>query len=102
MAVLFREGVPDKELSPAVLMTKGPIYVNGVGNTTVQVNDEWMCTVPLVDGSKAVLEGLTTDQITAHLPIAHLAKAEDAVKSDAKSNIKYQVFKHFPKTCSFT
>ena len=61
MAVLFKEGVPGKELCPAVLMCKGPIYVNGVGNTQVMVNDEYMCSVPLNDGSNAVLEGLTVE-----------------------------------------
>ena len=39
--VLFREGVPGKEI-PAVPKTKGPFFVNGVGNSTVKVNDQWM------------------------------------------------------------
>ena len=43
LSVLFKEGVPEKELSPAVLKCRGPIFVNGVGNTQVQVNDEYTC-----------------------------------------------------------
>ena len=40
LTVLFKEGVPKNELAPAVMKTKGPIWVNGVGNTSVKVNDE--------------------------------------------------------------
>ena len=82
--VLFREGVPEKELGPAVMKTKGPIYVNGVGNTNVRVNDEWMCSVQLFDSTRAVLEGLTVDEITAPLPMTKLKDAEKAIKNDSK------------------
>merc|ERR1712173_21919 len=50
-ALLLREGV-QQELGKSVLKTKGPFYVNGVGNTTVKVNDEWTTTLPLFDGSR--------------------------------------------------
>ena len=51
-ALLLREGV-QKELGKSVRKTKGPFYVNGVGNTTVKVNDEWTTSLPLFDGSAA-------------------------------------------------
>ena len=54
--VIFRDGVPEKELGPAVLKMKGPFIVNGVGDTCVKVKDEWMCTIKLIDGTRAVLE----------------------------------------------
>ena len=90
LSVLFKEGVPEKELSPAVLKCKGPIYVNGVGNTKVQVNDEYMCSVPLVDGSRAVLEGLTVNEITAAIPVTSLGNAENVLKRDDKKNTTLQ------------
>ena len=40
--IVFREGVPGKELV-GVMTKKGPLMINGVGNTNVQVNDEWAC-----------------------------------------------------------
>ena len=52
--VLFREGVPQKELNPSVLRNKGPYLVGGVGDTAVKVNDEWMCSTSLVDGTRQV------------------------------------------------
>ena len=50
-ALLLREGV-QKELGESILTTKGPFIVNGVGNTSVKVNDEWQTTLPLIDGSR--------------------------------------------------
>ena len=96
LSVLFKTGVPEKELSPAVLKCKGPIYVNGVGNTNIQVNDEYMCTVPLADGSRAVLEGLTVNDITAALPMTSLVKAENILKNDGKNNKVLQSLKCYP------
>ena len=96
LSVLFKTGVPEKELSPAVLKCRGPIYVNGVGNTQVKVNDEYMCTVPLADGSRAVLEGLTVNDITAALPMTSLVRAESVLKNDNKKNKALQSLKCYP------
>ena len=38
-SVLFRDRVPQKELSGCTLKTKGPFTVKGVGGTAVTVND---------------------------------------------------------------
>ena len=90
LTVLFKEGVPKNELAPAVMKTKGPIWVNGVGNTSVKVNDEWMCSVKLNDGSRAVLEGLCVDEITVALPLTKLDQAVDSVKADFPENLELQ------------
>ena len=93
LGVLFKEGVPEVELAPAVLKYKGPIYVNGVGNTSVKANDEYMCSVQLTDGSRAVLEGLTVNEITAALPVTSLVSAENILKNSDKSNKMLQSLK---------
>ena len=54
-ALLLREGV-QVELGVSVLKTKGPFTVNGVGNTSVRVNDEWQTTLALIDGSRQAVE----------------------------------------------
>ena len=97
LSVLYKTGVPEKELSPAVLKCRGPIYVNGVGNTQVQVNDEYMCSVPLADGSRAVLEGLTVNDITAALPLTSLVSAENILKKSDKKNKNLQSLKCYPR-----
>ena len=84
--LLLREGVPQKELTPAVLKTKGPYIVNGVGDTAVQVNDEWMCSLSLRDGSRQAVEGWTVDKITATLPSINMTQAEAEIKADKKNN----------------
>ena len=66
-ALLLKEGV-QKELGKSVLETKGPFHVNGVGNTTVTVNDEWTTSLPLCDGSRQIVEGWTVDEVTGTLP----------------------------------
>ena len=43
--VLFKDGVPTKELGPVVLKTPGPIFINRVCDTTCKVNGEYMCTL---------------------------------------------------------
>ena len=88
-ALLLREGV-QRELEACVLKTKGPFTVNGVGNTSVTVNDEWQTTLPLVDGSRQAVEGWTVDEVTAPLPRIDLARAVKELKNDDKENTKLQ------------
>ena len=68
-AVLFRGGIAQKELAPALLRQKGPYLVNGVGDTLVKVNSEWRCSTSLVDGTRQELEGWSVDKITATFPL---------------------------------
>ena len=90
MNILFKEGVPDTELGPSVVMMKGPLYVNGVGDTSVRVNGEHMCSIELVDGTRAVLEGVTVDKISSPIPYTNLSTAEKDIKDSDRSNIELQ------------
>ena len=88
-ALLMKEGVQN-ELGKAVLKTKGPFVVNGVGNTSVKVNDEWQTSLSLVDGARQAVEGWTVDEVTAALPKIDLTKAVEEIKSDNKKNANLQ------------
>ena len=88
-ALLLKEGV-QRELGTSVLKTKGPFYVNGVGNTTVKVNDEWLTSIPLIDGSRQIVEGWTVDEVTGTLPEIDLTQAVEELKANDKNNIKLQ------------
>ena len=89
-SVLFRDGVPQQELSGSVLKTKGPFTVKGVGDTSVTVMDEYMCTMGLVDSRRQVLEGWTVRKITATLPYVNISLAESELKSSSKENQELQ------------
>ena len=78
--LLLKEGV-QHELGKSILKTKGPFVVNGVGNTSVKVNDEWLTTLKLLNGSRQAVEGWTVDEVTAPLPMINVSKA---VKDDSK------------------
>ena len=95
-SVLFKEGVADKEIGPAVLKTPGPIFVNGVGDTTVRVNNEWMTSIKMVDGTRAVLEGCSMDNITAPLPLTNTLTAEMELKSSNPADNILQSLKSCP------
>ena len=88
--ILFREGVPQKEVFESVMKTKGPFIVNGVGDSQVTVNDEWMCSMSLVDGTRQVFEGFSVDKITATLPFVNLQTAEEELKASDKDNEELQ------------
>ena len=94
--LLLKEGVPQFELAPAVLKTKGPYIVKGVGDTTVKVNDEWMCSMSLRDGSRQSFEGWTVDKITATMPMIDVSHAEAELKVDGKENTQLQNLKVEP------
>ena len=89
-SVLFRDGVPQKELSGCTLKTKGPFTVKGVGGTAVTVNDEYKVTMGLIDGTRQVLEGWTMKKITDTLPRVSLQAAENEIKSSQPENEELQ------------
>ena len=95
-SVLFREGVPQNELNPSVLRNKGPYVVGGVGDTAVKVNDEWMCSTSIVDGTRQVWQGWTVDKITSTMPFVNLTKAEAELKADCEDNEELQKLKCEP------
>ena len=84
-SLLLKEGV-QHELGKSILKTKGPVFVNGVGNTNVKVNDEWITTLQLLDGSRQAVEGWTVDEVTAPLPKINLSKAVKDIKADKPEN----------------
>ena len=88
--VLFKEGVPNVELGPAVEKMKGPLFVNGVGDTSVKVNSEYMCSIQLVDGTRSILEGVTVDRISSPIPYAKLGAAEEQIKASDLENAELQ------------
>ena len=87
--MIMREGV-QHELGKAVMKTKGPFHVRGVGNTSVKVNDEWQTSLPLVDGTRQAVEGWTVDEVTAPLPVIDLTRAVEEIKADKVGNMKLQ------------
>ena len=89
-SVLFKSGVPEKELRGCVLKTKGPFNVGGVGGTSVKVNDEFMVTVSLVDGTRQIMEGWSIDRITDALPFVELREAERELKASQPDNNELQ------------
>ena len=89
-SVLFKTGVPEKELKGCVLKTKGPFQVGGVGGTSVKVNDEFMVTISLADNTRQICEGWTIDRITDALPFVDLRQAERDLKSSDPDNVELQ------------
>ena len=94
--VLFKENVPEKEIGPAVIKRPGPFIVGGVGDTMVKVNDEWMCSVELIDGTRIPLEGCSLDHVTSSLDKINLTIAENEIKSSCPSNKELQNLKCSP------
>ena len=72
--------------------------VNGVGDSQVKVNDLWMCSVPLCDGSRQPLEGWAVDKVTGTFPMVDMTAAEKQIKHDDPSNLKLQSLRCPPKT----
>lgn len=70
--------------------------VNGVGDSQVTVNDEWMCSMSLVDGTRQVFEGFSVDKITATLPYVNIQAAEEELKSSDPDNEELQACKCQP------
>ena len=54
------------------------------------MNNKWMCSVGIVDGTRQVLEGWDVDRITAALPYIDMKKAETEIKSDLPGNQELQ------------
>ena len=52
----------------------------------VSVNDLWMCSMSLVDGTRQVFEGFSVDRITSTLPYVNLQAAEAELKASHKDS----------------
>ena len=92
-SVLFKSGVPEKELYGTTLKTVGPFTVGAVGGTQVKVNNEYQCTIGLVGGKRQVLEGWTIDRVTDALPFVNLQQAEAELKGSRPENQELQEIK---------
>ena len=49
----------------------------GVGNTQIEVGDEWACLLDLLDGNN---QSLAVEKSTSELPIANLAEVKEMIK----------------------
>ena len=87
--VVFRDGVPQHELV-SVMTKKGPLAITGVGDTKVQVKDEWACLLDKADGCKQVVQGVTVEHITAPYPMINISEAVKEVKAADPENEELQ------------
>ena len=85
--------MPEKELNGCVLKTKGPVKVQGVGGTSVKVNDEFKVNISLADGTRQICEGWNMDRITDALPFVDLREAERDLKNSQPDNDLLQQLK---------
>ena len=90
--VVFKEGVPVNELE-AVMTRKGPLTINGVGDSKVKVLDEWACLIDKDDGSKQVVQGVAVKNITTEFPLIDVSEAVKEVKADDPGNKELQNLK---------
>ena len=95
---MFQSDIPVKELV-AQRTKKGPLQMSAAGDTKVVVRDEWACVVPLVDGSKQTLIGLTADSITGAFPEVNITKAvSDIIASAPPEKYEYLRNLKLPET----
>ena len=67
--------------------------MGGVGDTRVKANNEVLCLMDLVDGSKQLVHGLTVDKITGTFPTFSLAEVAKELKASAPNNKELQNLK---------
>ena len=90
--VVFKRGVPVNELE-AVMTRKGPLTINGVGNSKIKVLDEWACLLDRTDGSKQVVQGVAVNKITTEFPMINVSSAVNEVKNDNPGDSELQKLK---------
>ena len=79
---MFRSNVPVKELD-AVKTKQGPLSIHTAGAQVAQVEDEWACLFPRMDGSKQVVVGVSCPSITHRFPMVDIKKAVEEVIANA-------------------
>ena len=89
---VWKEGVPGNELK-GIITQPGPFFMGGVGDTRVKANNEHLCLMELVDGSKQMVHGLSVDRITGKFPMFKLDQAAKEIKADAPQNKELQNLK---------
>ena len=81
-----KEGVPERELVSAKLR-EGPIKVGVASGIIVNASAEWASLIPLVDGSKQAVRGLTMPNVTQDMPEINMVEVFNAIKKTHK-NVK--------------
>ena len=88
--VCFRRGVPEDELE-SHLITPGPIFVTGVGNTTVEMKAEHVVLLDRSDGTKQAMVGVESlGPVTATFPTINLKEAVKDIKGNDPANLVLQ------------
>ena len=83
--VVIQTDIPVKQI-PGIRTRKGPMIINGVGQTKITVGDEWACLLDLTDGSKQTIQGVTVDKITSKFPTIKLSEATAEIKASDPKN----------------
>ena len=84
-----KEGVPQRELISAKLRD-GPIKVGVASGIIVNASAEWASLIPLADGSKQAVRGLTMPNVTQDMPEINMVEVFDAIKKTHKDVKKIQ------------
>ena len=82
---IFRDSVPETELE-ACKLKAGPINIDVATGITVHATGEWGALLPLANGQKQVVRGLSVPQVTSKFPILQLRQKLDEVKYGAPKN----------------
>ena len=91
--VCFKRGVPVNQLN-AVMTRPGPIFVNGVGDTHVEMNAEYVALLDKRDGTKQAMLGIESlGPITSTFPMVSLAAALQELKGTDPDNVELQELK---------
>ena len=61
---------------------KGPLIINGDGDSKIKVLDERACLLERTDGSKQVVQGVAVKKITTEFPLINVSSAVREVKND--------------------
>ena len=86
---VFKEGIPGKQLK-AQIVTRGPFEIGGIGGLKSTANNEWLVSVPRVDGKSQAIQGLSVKRITSDFPMVQLKSAIDDLKKDDPQNTVLQ------------
>ena len=86
--------MPETELD-ACKLKSGPINIDVATGITVHATGEWGCLLPLANGQKQVVRGLSVPQVTSKMPMLKLRQKLDEIKYGAPRNKDLQKI-HIP------
>ena len=85
--VIWKTGVPIKELD-GIKTRAGPFTINAAADTSVRVNDEYLCLVNRMDGTKQLMLGVCIDKITTTFPLIDTSEAYKELVDNAPNDVK--------------